>query len=309
LEDQKMIDVSYEKNPELYTDYEKCLSFLSTIDENDYEYPDEVTNFHIYTEVKTEKELECIKSFLATQNLEKTKLIVWSDYSIEDNPLIQPYKKYLDLRVWDSKREAENTPLQDEHEKLEAADYKHYLQSDLLRLLVLYKYGGIFVDMDIVFIRDFLPLLDQEFMYQWGSETDYAVEGACATVISAKKQSKFASELLEYVKTMPIIGNSTIWGKDMFAKMWREGKRYTILPCSFFNTEWMISIKHEQLSKDIEKGWWNPSPEMDMSKYLFLDAFSWHWHNSSHKGYVINDGCKFALLRERTNRLLRERGI
>ena len=41
---------------------------------------------------------------------------------------------------------------------LKAMDGKHYLQSDLLRILVLYKYGGVWVDMDIIFLRDFKPL-------------------------------------------------------------------------------------------------------------------------------------------------------
>ena len=68
-----MIDISYQNNPDLYFDYRLGLNLLRTINEDNYSYPDEVVNFHVYTEVKTEKELECIKSYLATQNLEKTK--------------------------------------------------------------------------------------------------------------------------------------------------------------------------------------------------------------------------------------------
>ena len=40
-----MIDISYEKNPELYFDYKKGLEFLSLIKDEDYEYPEEITNF------------------------------------------------------------------------------------------------------------------------------------------------------------------------------------------------------------------------------------------------------------------------
>ena len=135
-----MINLSFKNNPEQYQKYLKGLEFLRSINDSDYEYPNDVTLFHIYTEVRTDKELECIKSFLATQNLDKCKLIVWSDYNIEDNPLIQPYKKYLDLRVWDAKKEAKGTILEG-IPHLDAIDDKHYLQSDLLRILVLYKYG------------------------------------------------------------------------------------------------------------------------------------------------------------------------
>ena len=106
-----MIDITLEKNPELFQDYKKCLQFLSEIKDENYEYPEGVTNFHVYSEIKTEKELLCIESYLATQNLEKTKLILWSDYDISDNNLIQPYKHLIDMRVYDVRKESEGTVL------------------------------------------------------------------------------------------------------------------------------------------------------------------------------------------------------
>ena len=104
--------------------------------------------------------------------------------------MIQPYKEYLDLRVWNAE-EAKGTIIEDEVQKLTSEDGKHYLQSDLLRLLALHKYGGVWVDMDIIFLRDFKPILDQEYMYQWGSETDFANQGACATVLALKRRVSF----------------------------------------------------------------------------------------------------------------------
>ena len=132
-----MIDISLEENPLLYKDYEACQNMLATVKDEDYEYPEDITLFHIYTEFRTEKEIECLKSFLATQNLEKCKLIIWSDYDINDNELIKPYKKYLDLRLWAAKQEAKGTILEGAPH-LDAIDHKHYLQSDLLRILALY---------------------------------------------------------------------------------------------------------------------------------------------------------------------------
>jgi hypothetical protein len=302
-----MIDISYENDPELYFDYTKGLELLSSIKDEGYDYPENVTNFHIYTEVKNDKELECVKSYFATQNLEKTKLILWSDYDISDNPLIQRYKDLIDLRVYNPLEEAKGTPLENEHDKLRAADAKHYLQSDLLRLLVLHKYGGVWADMDIVFLRDFKPILDQEYMYQWGSETDYANEGACATVLAMRKQSEFSHKMLEVLKTMPITGG-TVWGKDTFAKLWRVYPEFTIFPSTFFNTEWLISKVDLDFARELEDNWfYNKS---DTAKDgLFLDAFAWHWHNTSNKDKPIEPGSKFDLLRERTNLLLRDRGI
>jgi hypothetical protein len=300
-----MIKISNDTHPELYFDYTKGLDLLSSIKDEDYDYPEEVTPFHIYTEIKNEKELECVKSYLATQNLEKTKLILWSDYDISDNELIAPYKKYIELRVYDAFKEAKGTPLEAEHDKLRAADEKHYLQSDLFRLLILYKYGGVWADMDIVFLRDFKPILDQEYMYQWGSETDYANQGACATVLSMKKESAFSRHMLAVLKTMPITGG-TIWGKDTFAKLWSVWPYFTIFPSTFFNTEWLISKVDDKLSIETEEDWFY-NKHGNAERYLFTDAFTWHWHNTSNKDKPIESGSKFDLLRKRTDQLLESR--
>ena len=300
-----MIDISLENNPELYWDYAKGLEFLSEIKDEDYEYPEHTTLFHIYTEIKSDKELECIKSFLATQNLEKTKLIVWSDYDINDNPLIQPYREYLDLRVWRPGVEAHGTPLQNMKHVL-ARDSKHWLQSDLLRILVLYKYGGVWADMDVVFIRDFKPILDQEYMYQWGGETDIAVEGACASVLAGFKESEFMHRLITGLIQSPVMPATTIWGKQLFAKVWSQWPNFTIFPSTFFNTEWLITKTDRPFRESLLDGFSRITTSKD---YLFLDAFAWHWHNTSRKEAVIEEGSKFHQLQQITNTKLRDKGI
>lgn len=301
-----MINLSYKENPELYVDYAKGLEFFSNINDEDYDYPEEAVPFHIYTEIKTDKELECVKSFLATQNLEKTKLILWSDYDISDNELLKPYMDYVELKLYDARAEAIGTPLEHEHAKLDASDSKYYLKSDLFRILILHKYGGVWADMDIVFLRDFKAILDQEYMYQWGSETDYGVQGACATVLALKKQSEFSYRLIEALKTMPAVGDTTIWGKDTFAKLWREWPNFTIFPSTIFNTEWLMNQTDPEFRSIVGHGFDKIESDRD---FLFLDAFAWHWHNSSNKDRDIQEGSKFDLLRKRTDKLLKERGI
>tara|TARA_Y100000816_G_C26098298_1_gene581594 strand:- start:1696 stop:2601 length:906 start_codon:yes stop_codon:yes gene_type:complete len=288
-----MIDISFKKNPELYKDYEACLDFLKNIDIKEYEYPKNKTIFHVYTEVKTTKELMVIKSFLATQNLDHCEMVVWSDYNIEDNPLIQPYKKYLTLKVWNAFEEAEGTILDKKYHILNARDHKYYLQSDLLRLLVLHKYGGVWVDMDVILLRDFKPLLDQEYMYMWGSETDFVREGACATVLSLQKNSEFSLELLKQVLVTPARPATACWGKEMFAHLYRRYP-FPILPSTFFNTEWCVNVKHKGLGDVMDKSWFVDVGHKN--DYLFPEAFAWHWHNSSNKDRQVEEGSKFHIL-------------
>ena len=69
-----MININFKENPDLYKDYEACIDFLKNIKESDYVYPDKKVKFHVYTEIKTPKELMVVKSYLATQNLDKTEM-------------------------------------------------------------------------------------------------------------------------------------------------------------------------------------------------------------------------------------------
>ena len=165
-----MINLNANTNPELYFDYRKGLEYLKTIKDEDFEYPDDIINFHIYSEIKTDKELSCVKSYFVTQNLEKTRLIIWSDYDISTQDNLKEFADKIDFRVYDPLKEVKGTLLEGNNQILMTHDSLYYLKSDLLRLLVLYKYGGIWIDMDIILLRDFKPLLDQEWMYQWGSE-------------------------------------------------------------------------------------------------------------------------------------------
>lgn len=300
-----MINISFEKNPELYIDYEKCIEFLKKIKNEDYEYPDEITIFHVYSEIKSLKELMVIKSYLATQDLEKTKMIVWSDYDISENPLIQNYKELIDFRVYNAEKEARETVLENE-KILYLRDSKYYLQSDLARILLLYKYGGIWVDMDVILLRDFKPILQQEYMYMWGSETDFINKGACATVLSLKKESIFSQILMKQLLFTEPIPDTECWGKTMFASIYKFHK-YNIFPASFFNIEWCINFKYKGLGDLIESQWF--FKKLENHDHLFLDSFAWHWHNSSKKSFEIIDGSKFSLLQKIIDSKLLERKI
>ena len=75
--------------------------------------------------------------------------------------------------------------------------------------------------MDIIFLRDFKPLLDQEWMYMWGSETDFEKEGACATVISLHKESQLSLEFLKELMVTNARPETACWGKEMFAEVYK----------------------------------------------------------------------------------------
>jgi hypothetical protein len=278
---------------------------MKNIKEDDYQYPEGVTNFHIYSEIRNEKELLCVKSWIATQNLEKCKLYIWSDYDITDNKLLMPYMDYVTLKVYDPVKEAKGTILEKKLKHLKAKDHRHWLKSDLFRILITHKYGGIFSDMDVVYLRDFKPLLDQEFVYQWGGETDFINQGACATFLSTFKNSEFSTILMKELSEAPVLPDTTTWGKELLGKVYSYYRNFTIFPSPFFNIEWQINLKHPGLANIIEDGWF---VKTEHSNKLFPESFAWHWHNTSHKHKPIQEGSKFNLLQQLTDKKLKSIG-
>jgi hypothetical protein len=55
-----------------------------------------------------------------------------------------------------------------------------------------------------------------------------------------------------------------------------------------------------------ESGWFVKN---EYSDSLFENAFSWHWHNSSHKNNKIEEGSKFNLLQNKIKLKLKDNNI
>jgi len=309
-----MIKLDITNNRDFYIDYRKGLNLLRNLNLEDYSYPEGVVPFHIYTEVKTNKELLAIKSYLATQNLSKTKLIVWSNYDISEQENIQPYKHLLDLRVYDPRELAKDTPLERvESHMLNGGDRNHWMSSGIMRFLVLYKFGGVYIDMDMVLLRDFKPILGQDFAYQWGGSTDFAKErrweadchGPCAALLGAVKGGEFIKNCMAQLVVTPATGG-TCYDEDMLGYVYAK-QPFTVFPSSFFNTEWLISKTDPELSQELDKSMFD-KPLASMVN-LFEEAFAWHWHNSSNKNKTVAEGSKFDLLEQKIDNKLKDLGI
>ena len=297
-----MINISIETHPELYYDYNKCIEFLKNIKSKDYNYPPSITYYHTYTEVKSEKELMVIKSYLATQNLEHTRLIVWSDYDISNNQLIKPFLDYIDFRVYKPFEEAKDTLLEGQKDYLTIDDERHWMSSGVLRFLVTHKYGGIWSDMDVVFLRDLKPLLDGEFAYSWGVDFDFNNFGPCAAFMGFQKRSELSTICLEEMLKTQITPMSTCFDKDLLAKVYRR-KKFIVFPATMMDIEWVKNTQYingkkhydpNGLGTQIEHQWFvNPLQNLE---WVHPECMVWHWHHTSHKYDIIHPQSKFGLL-------------
>jgi len=82
-------------------------------------------------------------------------------------------KKYVEafpesfvVRVVDVQALASGTAMEGSS-LLDTHDMRAWVDSDLLRLLVVWKLGGTWIDMDMLLTRDLAPLLEHEFVTQW----------------------------------------------------------------------------------------------------------------------------------------------
>ena len=132
------------------------------------------TQFHTYWRIDLAlfgpRQEWMLKSYFATQNVSSSRLILWSNGDLSSNPILQKYlNRYPEsfaLDVVDIPSLAKGTELEGS-ELLTKKDAKAWVDGDLIRLLLLWNHGGIWVDMDSLLTRDLEPLLEHEFVTQW----------------------------------------------------------------------------------------------------------------------------------------------
>ena len=279
-------NISIENNRDLYEreKINESLEFAKTIINSDKK---EKTNIHYYWRVPREfghKQQSAIMSSIVNHDLNKVKIILWSNIDLTSNTYFKQISDYVENKIWNPEKEAKGTPLENSHIfKNTIDDSLCWLGGDLFRLLCLYKYGGVYSDVDILFLRDITPLTSTEFMYQWGSsgvqstEPNIEINGA---VMHLHAKSKLAEQLIKQLEIIRPIQNTNMWGKILYQQVRSKNKDWNIFPCAWFNTEWV-------------GGEFIPFKQVD-NPPLYDGAFCWHWHNRWDD--PIESGSKFDIL-------------
>lgn len=283
-----MIELNFERDVKYFVDAEKAKQLALSLDNCSYDK--EQVIFHYYwRSIRPfgRKQAAAVKSAIVTQDILNKRSVIWlwSDIDLNDNEYVKPLKDYITLKRYDPAREAVGTALEGS-EYLNAVDSDCFVDGDLFRILILYAYGGVYCDCDTILLRNFAPLLDNEFVYQWGTETD-KMNGA---VMRCKKHGRFAYEMLKEIrhsKNTP--GGTTGWGSDLYGRVRQRYKEFTVFPCFFFNSEWQIGHNMGESHHPFR----TPAPE-NTPVDLFEGAFAWHWHNKW--DHEIEPGCKFEIL-------------
>lgn len=239
-----------------------------------------------------EKTAFSIRSAIATQDLNKCKIILWSNKDLSKNVHLKPLLPFIKHKVWDMEKEMKKFDI-----NLNLKNDIGWLTSDIFRILCLGLYGGVYADLDIVFFKDISPLLNYEFTYYWPD-----IDSQNNAILRIEKDSNLFKTILDYVKSKKIFSpNSFNLGRELFKDIRKEYKQYSILPASWFD----IDLDFYMEDKMIKTNTKNSYPNMNLIKNVNLPdgIFTWHWNNKwkvipqigskYHQCYIyINNLCK-----------------
>ncbi|KAK9765256.1 hypothetical protein K7432_006549 [Basidiobolus ranarum] len=266
--------------------------------------------FHIFWRGPfTDKIALTVKSFLYTQPLECSKLVIWlHEWGTAEQLLENEFSKpFLDFpaRLIEFKRWNLDTilSLSPDFANVKTQKINTVGYSDMVRFLVLHVYGGIYLDGDVLLLRDMRPLYHtpENFAYKWSYTNVYNT-----AVFRMRPNSTTSTYLVKqaiknnmgfhprYIKQY-----LNDWEKEHanIRNMNIEQPRILMFPPSIFDPLWLRVDKHEtgetinpNLSQfkdvfEVEK----ISGEFDGYKdfahtrafeNFFPGAFTYHWHNN-----------------------------
>lgn len=138
------------------------------------------TLFHLYIRADLGTRLPpwqvtTLLSILASQPAGTFQVVVWSPHAespvlVALAPLLVAAPGVITYRVFDAVTEASGSPLEGTT-LLRFRDGRGWADSDIFRLIVLWRYGGVYLDLDVWLFRDVTPLL------AWEWTTEFAGDG------------------------------------------------------------------------------------------------------------------------------------
>jgi hypothetical protein len=282
--------VKFLADARLYSCTESCLRFLRDVGRGSGWVPPPVRErFHLYWRGTFGlKQAFCVKSFLATQDLANCELWLWLDAydgyeGYLENELLRPLLPFLQVQRFDPEVEARGTPLERRSDLWRGK--KSPGLSDLLRHVVLYKHGGTYADMDMMFLRDMRELFGdsrvrREFCYAWSVGRPHAN----SAILRLRQGSEVARTLLLRADECKSCHPS-----DLLRIAENRDLDLLVLPCPFFDPLWphrdrkarYAAAPFDRFEDFFRPLGWRYRRKAGIRSYrnFFPGAFTYHWHN------------------------------
>ncbi|KAG0702009.1 glycosyltransferase family 32 protein [Suillus ampliporus] len=294
-------------------------------EEERYIPPEERAQFHTYWRVDLaplgERQEYMLKSFFATQDLPRSRLILWSNGDLSLIPVVQKYLELFPdsftLQIVDIPELAKGTAMEDHH-LLNLEDKKAWVDGDLIRLLVIWTHGGTWLDMDMLLTRDFSPLLEHEFVTQWDCY-DKIYQPFNGALMHFHKHSPYLCEAFHLMAhSTPPRSSSTDWGSVLYHRLWRRLLSESIPPFKIlpfcFSDPLVCRLDNrvpEPFEPDRRDGKWTGRPAEGLEEGGALDRalgkiFAVHLHNRWDKTFPKGGWVDRLLLRRHEEEIERK---
>jgi hypothetical protein len=292
-----------------------CYDFAGIVPSAPLQRPSEATIFHSYWRddlAKFEERQEWfLRSLFATQ-ASGSKVILWSNGDLSTSPTIASWLKKrpdtFETRKVDFDQLAKGTALEGSS-LLTVKDKLAWIDGDLVRLLVLWAYGGVWVDMDSLLTRDLSPLLEHEFVTQWDCYGMSRILLSCnlnADNHPDKPYNPFNGALLRFHKHSPYLceafhlmtsqhaprPGSTDWGALLYLQLWRALVAggippFRVLPWCFADARScrLDNRLPDPFAPDETHGWWGDGAVGGVLDKSLKSIWVIHLHNQWEKAY------------------------
>jgi len=228
----------------------------------------------------TISQLDMVAAWMGSQDMERSTLVVWSPAPAAPPPSLTAYSRLFPGRVrWrslDLGTEAEPTPLRRSY-LLQLLDAQAWADSDVARLVILYRYGGVWLDTDMMLTRSLTPLLG----LQWATEFScgHGQSGFNNAIMRFFSRGRAITALCEAaLAKWPRLRQWT-FGPHTLVAAYEAGAPFLRLPWCFFHGRWCEgAVEHEMLAGAMP---WPPS--------LLSDAWGLHLHGAGAKREGANE--------------------
>jgi hypothetical protein len=269
----------------LYSRIDDCLAYLRALPESDPVAPAEPMPVHFFWQGEfTAKPALCLKSFFATQDSSRFACWLWLERAeaVADaaaNPHLAPFLPFIRLQHFDFAALSVGTPFANQSWGRRPPTPAQL--SDFARLAVLHHHGGIYSDLDAIFLRDLGALLrltgDAEICFQWS----YTPRGTNA-FSRLHRHGAMARTLMESACRQHGAHPAGILDYE------RDPVEVLVLPVTFFSPLWLhVDRKDRSAAAPFDRfadffrrfrWWFRRDARLGSYRDLFPGAFTYHWH-------------------------------
>jgi hypothetical protein len=214
----------------------------------------------------------CLKSLLLTQS-PPFEVWVWMPPGdlVSQRWFVDAFHRHENIKFlpYVPVREAEGTVYQPHPELLNG---RWRSRSDGFRHLILKKYGGIYFDMDVLFLRDLRPLCSVDFFYQWSNRpwgntalfhlSQGSVNADPLMVRSIRIGSANPSKLTKFSDIGEFVSNIHVFPSFVFDPVWIAND---------------IGIPINNYCNRVDD-FFTVNREVNLETF-FSGSYAYHWHN------------------------------